>query len=218
MSLSAALLSMPAPFASAEPCPDVELIFARGSGEPPGVGGVGQAFVDRCARRTVVSRSRCIRSITRRAPTSTTQRRSPRASSTASGTQVVMSSRPRPTARTRRWSWAVTRRARRWRDSSPRPRCLRRAFCVRAPAVAACGDRPRLRGRSLRKAVRRVGDSIRRTTDRDRPSVCGEDHPVVRSGRHHLRRTPGGGPTAAHLLYPVNGMVGEAASFAAAKL
>ena len=41
-----ALLSAPVPFASAQPCPDVEAVFARGSGEPPGVGGVGQAFVD----------------------------------------------------------------------------------------------------------------------------------------------------------------------------
>jgi cutinase len=34
------------PSASAEPCPDVEVVFARGTGEPPGGGGVGQAFVD----------------------------------------------------------------------------------------------------------------------------------------------------------------------------
>lgn len=34
------------PFASADPCPDVEVVFARGTGEPPGFGGVGQAFVD----------------------------------------------------------------------------------------------------------------------------------------------------------------------------
>ncbi|MGV0793815.1 cutinase family protein [Mycolicibacterium sp. XJ1819] len=32
--------------ASAQPCPDVEVVFARGTAEPPGVGGVGQAFVD----------------------------------------------------------------------------------------------------------------------------------------------------------------------------
>jgi cutinase len=32
--------------ASAEPCPDVEVIFARGTAEPPGVGGIGQQFVD----------------------------------------------------------------------------------------------------------------------------------------------------------------------------
>ena len=34
------------PSASAQPCPDVEVIFARGTGEAPGVGGIGQAFVD----------------------------------------------------------------------------------------------------------------------------------------------------------------------------
>lgn len=36
----------PVPSASAEPCPDVEVIFARGTTEPPGVGGIGQNFVD----------------------------------------------------------------------------------------------------------------------------------------------------------------------------
>ncbi len=40
------VLSAPSPTASADPCPDVEIVFARGSGEPPGVGGVGQSFVD----------------------------------------------------------------------------------------------------------------------------------------------------------------------------
>jgi len=34
------------PAASAAPCPDVELVFARGTFEPAGVGGTGQAFVD----------------------------------------------------------------------------------------------------------------------------------------------------------------------------
>jgi len=33
-------------YAAAGPCPDVEVVFARGTNEPPGVGGVGQAFVD----------------------------------------------------------------------------------------------------------------------------------------------------------------------------
>lgn len=32
--------------ASAAPCPDVEVTFARATTEPPGVGGVGQAFID----------------------------------------------------------------------------------------------------------------------------------------------------------------------------
>jgi cutinase len=32
--------------AFAEPCPDAEVVFARGTGEPVGTGGAGQAFID----------------------------------------------------------------------------------------------------------------------------------------------------------------------------
>jgi cutinase len=38
--------SVGAPAALAAPCPDVEVIFARGTTEAPGVGGIGQAFID----------------------------------------------------------------------------------------------------------------------------------------------------------------------------
>jgi cutinase-like protein len=41
-----ALQLAPAPSAVAAPCPDVEVVFARGTFEPPGVGGIGQSFVD----------------------------------------------------------------------------------------------------------------------------------------------------------------------------
>jgi cutinase len=47
-----AVFSAPVPSASAQPsataapCPDVEVVFARGTYEPPGVGATGQAFVD----------------------------------------------------------------------------------------------------------------------------------------------------------------------------
>jgi cutinase len=40
------LLTAPITIAAAQPCPDVEAVFARGTGEPPGVGGIGQPFVD----------------------------------------------------------------------------------------------------------------------------------------------------------------------------
>jgi hypothetical protein len=46
VAVGAVLLGAAVPSASAQPCPDVEVVFARGTGEPPGVGGVGQAFVD----------------------------------------------------------------------------------------------------------------------------------------------------------------------------
>jgi len=41
---AAALLGVPGPSASADGCPDVELVFARGTGEPPGLGLVGNAL------------------------------------------------------------------------------------------------------------------------------------------------------------------------------
>ncbi|ORB21492.1 cutinase [Mycolicibacterium moriokaense] len=43
---AAAVLIAPVPFAAAQGCPDVEVVFARGTFEAPGVGGVGQSFVD----------------------------------------------------------------------------------------------------------------------------------------------------------------------------
>lgn len=49
----AAVLCVPAlPSASAKPCPDVDVVFARGTGEPPGVGPTGEAFVDALRART----------------------------------------------------------------------------------------------------------------------------------------------------------------------
>lgn len=46
MATAGALLATPSPGAAAEPCPDVEVVFARGTFEPPGLGGIGQSFVD----------------------------------------------------------------------------------------------------------------------------------------------------------------------------
>ena len=44
-----------APPASAAPCPQVEVIFARGRTEPPGAGQVGNAFVDALRSKTAKS-------------------------------------------------------------------------------------------------------------------------------------------------------------------
>jgi cutinase len=43
---AAALLTAPIPSAAAATCPDVQVVFARGTNEPPGIGRVGQAFTD----------------------------------------------------------------------------------------------------------------------------------------------------------------------------
>ncbi len=44
--ICAATTLVAVPTASAAPCSDVEVVFARGTGEPEGIGRVGQAFVD----------------------------------------------------------------------------------------------------------------------------------------------------------------------------
>jgi cutinase len=48
------LLALPyaSSVASADDCPDVEVIFARGTNEPPGLGRVGDAFVDSLRQQT----------------------------------------------------------------------------------------------------------------------------------------------------------------------
>lgn len=49
---AATLLPPGDPLAGAQPCPDTEVVFARGTGEPPGVGPTGQAFVSALNART----------------------------------------------------------------------------------------------------------------------------------------------------------------------
>jgi hypothetical protein len=46
VSAGAILATTTAPTATAEPCADVDLVFARGTDEAPGVGGVGQSYAD----------------------------------------------------------------------------------------------------------------------------------------------------------------------------
>jgi cutinase len=50
--LAASTMAMAPPAASAADCPDIEVVFARGTDEPPGIGVVGQALVD--SLRTLV--------------------------------------------------------------------------------------------------------------------------------------------------------------------
>ncbi|MEH3141726.1 MAG: cutinase family protein [Mycobacterium kyogaense] len=46
MPVAGSVLQPAVPTASAQPCSDVEVIFARGTSEPPGIGRVGQALTD----------------------------------------------------------------------------------------------------------------------------------------------------------------------------
>ncbi|OBA57760.1 cutinase [Mycobacterium sp. 1100029.7] len=46
LGVGSCFLVSPTPSASAQPCPDAQVVFARGTGEPEGVGPTGQAFID----------------------------------------------------------------------------------------------------------------------------------------------------------------------------
>jgi cutinase len=50
--ISAVAATLLAPPAQAADCPQVEVIFARGRTEPPGIGGIGAAFVDSLRAKT----------------------------------------------------------------------------------------------------------------------------------------------------------------------
>jgi len=52
------------PLATAAPCPDIEVVFARGTNESPGIGWIGKAFVDALRPKVGVNHSRCMRSTT----------------------------------------------------------------------------------------------------------------------------------------------------------
>ena len=49
--MATAATAAPAAQAAPDGCPDVEVIFARGTGEPAGVGNIGQAFIEALAPR-----------------------------------------------------------------------------------------------------------------------------------------------------------------------
>ena len=108
----AVLVSGAVPSASAQPCPDVEVVFARGTGEPPGVGGIGQDLWTRCARKLAAGRSGCMGSTTPPAAILAAAWSSLEPSSTGLGTRALTSSPWRRTARTPGWCSVDIRRAR----------------------------------------------------------------------------------------------------------
>jgi hypothetical protein len=44
--VSVSVLTSAIPSTAADPCPDIQVVFARGTDDPPGVGPTGQAFID----------------------------------------------------------------------------------------------------------------------------------------------------------------------------
>jgi len=181
--IAGGLLSAPKAVTSAQPCPDVEAVFARGTGEHPVSAGSGSHSSMRCARNWVPGRSTSIRSTTMPAAISPTASSSPKVLSTELETPVVISMPLRRTARRPGSCSGDIPRALPWPVSSlrlPYPReylpSTRRSYPSR------CRRRsPTTSPRSRSSGNRRLrGCKLWRAGDRHRPAVCAQDHRLVR--------------------------------------
>lgn len=218
---AAGLLGTPmgVPAASAAPCPDVEVVFARGTDEAPGVGGVGQAFVD-ALRSQVGGRSVEVYAVDYPAS-------SDFASGVAFANTVVDGIRDAG-------SHVQDRAA-----NCPDTRMVLGGFsqgAVVSGFVTADAVPPGVPVLSVPPPMPpEVANHVAAVALFGKPSapfLQSYGAPAIVIGPLYQSKTielcaqgdticdgaPNGGPTIAHALYPVNGMVAEAASFAAGRL
>ena len=216
---TSAMLSAPIPSASAQPCPDVDVVFARGTSEPPGVGGVGQAFVD-AVRSQVGGRSVSVYPVNY-----------PASSDFASGIQfaatVIEGIRDAgahvqdmaancPNTRIVLSGFSQGAVVAGFVTSAAIPEGVPAAAvpAPMAPEVANHVAAVALFGKPSDQFMRDVGAPpivigplyAPKTID-----LCAPDDTICNGA-------PTGAPNIAHALYPVNGMVNQAAAFAVSRL
>ncbi len=214
-----ALMGVPEPFASAEPCPDVEVIFARGTGEPPGVGGVGQAFVD-SLRSQVGGKSVAVYPVNYAASGDFNDTMAFAQTVIEgirdAGGHVESTAANCPNTRIVLGGYSQGAAVAGFVTSAQVPSGVPAAL-VPAPLPPAVADHV--------AAVALFGTPSEAWTSRYGappivigPSYVAKTTELCAQGDTICDGTPGGGPSFAHALYPVNGMVDEAASFAAARV
>jgi hypothetical protein len=217
------LLGVSAPSASAqEPCPDVEVVFARGTGEPPGVGGVGQAFVD-ALRTQAGPRSVSVYPVNYAA--SDDFRAGQRFASTvvdgirdADG-HVQSTAANCPNTRIVLGGYSQGAAVSGFATSASVPAELPAEFAgsVPEPLPAEVADHVAavtLFGKPSDSFMREYGAPPITIG----PLYAPKTLELCSAGDTICDGTPDAGPTIAHVLYGTNGMVGEAATFAASRL
>jgi cutinase len=219
MTVWAALLSVPVPSASAQPCPDVEVIFARGTAEPPGVGGIGQAFVD-SVRSQAAGRSVGVYPVNYPASSDFAD---PLAFAGTvvdgirdAGAHIESMAANCPKTRMVLGGYSQGAAVAGFVTSAAVPPGVP-VELVPAPMPPEVADHVAavaLFGKPSDAWMRQYGAP---------PIVIGPSYAaktieLCDPGDTICNGAPGGPPTVAHALYPVNGMVGEAATFAAGRL
>jgi hypothetical protein len=214
-----ALVGMPIPSALAQPCSDVEVIFARGTGEPPGVGGVGQAFVD-ALRSQVGAKSVAVYPVNYAASSDFNDRMAlaqtviegvrdaaGHIESTAANcpnTRIVLGGYSQGAAVA---GFVTSAEVPAGVPAALVPQPLPPSVADHVAAVALFGKPSDAWTSQYGAPPITIGPSyVAKTTQ-----LCAQGDTICDG-------TPGGGPTFAHALYPVNGMVGDAAAFAAARV
>jgi cutinase len=222
MLAACALLTPPLPSASAQPCPDIEVIFARGTGEPPGVGGVGQAFVD-SLRSEVGERSVDVYPVDYLASNDFDARiefaRTVVDGVRDAGTHVVSTAANCPQTRIVLGGYSQGAVVAGFVTSAAVPKAVPAAYLSyvpkpMAPSVAKHVAAVVLFGKPSDQWMDTYGAP---------PIVIGPQYAnktiqLCAEGDTICDGTPGGTPSFAHMTYPMNGMVNDGAAFAASHL
>lgn len=208
--LSSAALTAPLgmPRSAADPCPDVEVVFARGTNEPPGVGGIGQPFVDALSSQ-VRGRSVGVYPVNYPASDNYTQSASDGASDASGHVQYMAANCPHTKMVLGGFSQGAAvidlitaSSAPDWASSTPMP-----------PQVADHVAAVALFGNPSNRFVGGPGGPLTEISPLYGPKaidLCAPFDPVCSDGVSWI--------TLAHGLYVVSGLVGKAATFAASRL
>lgn len=218
----ALLLGAPNPSASAQPCSDVEVVFARGTAEPPGVGGVGQAFVD-ALRSQVGARSLSVYPVNYAASSDFNGgiefARTLVDGIRDAGAHVEATAANCPDTRIVLGGYSQGAVVAGYVTSAAIPAGIPAEFLSyipqpMPPAVADHVAAVVLFGTPSERWLSDIGAPPITIGPLYAPKtlqLCAPDDTICNGA-------PVGGPSIAHALYPVNGMVGEGASFAASRI
>jgi cutinase len=217
--IAGCLVGTPMPSASAEPCPDVEVIFARGTGEPPGVGGVGQAFVD-ALQSTAAGKSVAVYPVNY-AASGDFEDRTAFAQTVIdgvrdAGSHVESTAANCPDTRIVLGGYSQGAAVAGFVTSADVPSGVP-AAAVPQPLPAEVADHVAavvLFGKPSDAWTSRYGAPAITVG----PAYASKTTQLCAQGDTICDGTPGGNPSFAHALYPVNGMVGDAATFAVGQL
>ena len=217
--LWAGLLGAPVPAASAQPCSDVEVIFARGSGEPPGVGGVGQSFIDALrsdagAKSISVYPVNYVASTDFNNPTAFAQTVVDGIRDAGAHVQATAAACPDTRIVLRGYSqgaavagFVTSAEVPPGVPAALVPQPLPLEVADHVAAVALFGKPSEAWTSQYGAPPIAIG-----------PAYAAKTIQLCAQGDTICDGTPGGGPSFAHALYPVNGLIGEAASFVAGRV